>query len=172
MAVQQQKPDHTIRIALFPQDKTIKAKLVTSKGDISCDLYAGQHPLTVMNFVALATAKPPWEDESGNKHTLPYYSDLKMGTRAKGAYVATSARPEGTAFVVPDERCKTHPPKAGAIAMVQHQPGMASAQFILLARDIPEFNGLYPIFGQCAPIETIKTLTQEDATLLRVELDQ
>ena len=58
MAVQQQKPDHNIRIAIFPRDKVIQVKLVTSEGDITCDLYAGLHPLTVMNFIALGDGNP------------------------------------------------------------------------------------------------------------------
>ena len=74
--------------------------------------------------------------------------------------------------MIPDERCKTHGPKAGAIGMVQPHPGMASAQFILLSRDIPTFNGLYAIFGQCRPIETIELLTREEGTLTRVELKE
>ena len=47
-------PGHKIRIAPYPKDKTIRATLVTSVGNITCELYAGAHPMTVMNFVALA----------------------------------------------------------------------------------------------------------------------
>ena len=172
MAVQQQKPDHDIRMALFPKDHIIHAKLVTTKGDIQCELYAGMHPLTVMNFVALSTGKPGWEDASGTRHETPYYSELAFGARSKGAYVTSGIRPEGTHFVIPDERCKTHGPKAGAIGMVQPHPGMASAQCILMARDIPTFKGLDAIFGQCGPIETIELLTREEGTLTRVELKE
>ena len=172
MAAQLQKPDHNIRISLFPANHTIQVKLVTSKGDIDCQLYAGLHPLTVLNFIALSSGKPAWEDASGKKHTTPYYSDLAFGARSKGGFVTSGIRPEGTNFVIPDERCKTHIPKAGAIAMVQPHPGMASAQFVLLARDIPTMDGLYTVFGQCGPIETIEVLTREDGTLTRVEMKE
>lgn len=172
MALQLQKPDHNIRMSLFPANHTVQVKLVTSKGDLECQLYAGLHPLTVLNFIALSSGKPAWEDASGKKHTTPYYTDLAFGGRSKGAYVTSGVRPEGTNFVIPDERCKTHLPKAGAIGMVQPHPGMASAQFILFARDIPTMDGLYTVFGQCGPIETIDLLTREEGTLTRVEMKE
>lgn len=171
MAVQMQKPDHDIRVAIFPRDRIIKVKLATSAGDVTCDLYAGEHPLTVMNFIALSRGIPAWTDAAGGEHTTAYYANLPFGKREKGTYVASGIRAEGTNFVIPDERCKTHEPVAGAIAMVQPHPGMASAQFVLLARDVPVFKGLYPVFGQCGPIETIQTLTREDATLERVTVE-
>lgn len=172
MALQLQKPDHNIRMSLFPANHTVQVKLVTNKGDVECQLYAGLHPLTVLNFIALSTGKPTWEDASGKKHTTPYYSDLAFGARSKGGFVTSSLRPEGTNFVIPDERCKTHQPRAGAIAMVQPHPGMASAQFILFARDIPTMDGLYTVFGQCGPIEVIDQLTREEGTLIRVEMEK
>lgn len=52
--------------------------------------------------------------------------------------------------------------------MSQLHPGTASSNFILLARDITEFNGMYAVFGQCENIEAIEQLTKQKAVLERV----
>ena len=164
------KPDHVRRIAPWPEDKTMKATLHTDQGDITCELFAGAHPLTVLNFKALAEGKPAWTDASGKAHETPYYQALPFGTRVKNRYVTISDRSEGTGFVVVDERCRSHQPVAGSIVMVQKYPGQASAQFMLLASDIPEFKGMYAIFGQCAPLDTIEKLTETAAILQSVSV--
>lgn len=161
--------DHKIEIAPFPYDYVMHGSIVTSLGTLSCDLYAGSHPLTVLNFVSLGRDNYGWKDASGEMHQTAYYSDLPFGSRVKGAYVTSSVREEGTSFVLADERCDVHQPVAGSILMVQNQPGRASTQFALLARDIPQFRGMYIVFGQCGPQELVDKLTREDAVIERVE---
>ena len=163
-------PDHHYIIAPYPENETRLVELQTSEGNIQCTLFAGQHPLTVLNFMALSEGNPAWHDANDQAHDTPYYRNLKFGKKQKKRYAAIDPRPEGTNFVIPDERCQSHKPVAGAIAMVQPYPGNASAQFILFADDMPEFMGLYTIFGQCSPIETIQRLTTQDATLERILL--
>lgn len=162
--------DHKPVISPWPLNYTIKASLVTSAGTLICELFAGSHPMTVLNFISLSTGKPAWSDAKGNKHHEPYYHDLPFSSRVKGAYVTSSLRSEGTDFVVQDERCKSHQPVAGSIAMVQNHPGMSSAQFMLMPRNNPKFVNMYTIFGQCSPIEIIDKLTREDATLERIDI--
>lgn len=164
-------PDHVRKVAPWHEDKKLKVALHTSLGDVTCELFAGAHPLTVLNFKALATGTPAWTDASGKSHQTPYYQELPFGTRVKNRYVNTSLRAEGTGFVIVDERCRSHQPVAGSIAMVQNYPGQAAAQFMLLASDIPVFKGMYAVFGQCAPIETIQKLTTVDAVLHSVSVE-
>ncbi len=161
--------DHKIVIAPFPYDYVMHGRIVTSLGTLECDLYAGSHPLTVLNFVSLGRENYGWTDASGEMHQEAYYSELPLGSRVKGAYVTSSIRDEGTNFVLSDERCDVHQPVAGSVLMVQNQPGVASTQFALLARDIPQFRGMYIVFGQCGPLELIDKLTREDAVIERIE---
>ncbi len=161
--------EHGRKFAIFEEDRTINVKLITTAGDITCSLYAGTHPATVLNFLALAEGTPTWTDAGGKMHSTPYYYQLKFGKREKGKYVTSGLRPEGTSFVIADERCSIHQMKAGSIAMVQPYPGQASTQFMLLARDLPLLNGMYSVFGQCTPVDTIKQLTSADATLDHIE---
>ena len=162
--------DHKPIISPWPLDYNIKASLVTSAGTLSCELFAGSHPMTVLNFISLATGTPAWTDAKGNKHHTPYYKDLSFANRVKGAYVTSGLRSEGTDFVVQDERCRSHKPVAGSIAMVQNYPGMASAQFMLMPRDNPKFANMYAVFGQCGPIDIINQLTREDAVLEKIDI--
>ncbi len=166
------KPEHIYKIAAFPEDKTIHAELNTSLGSVSCEIFAGTHPLTVLNFMSLAKGKPTWTDSTGTHHSDPYYHDLKFAGRSKNAYVMSGLRAEGTDFVLTDEQCTSHGPVAGAIAMVQPHPGMASTQFILLACDMPIFKGMYSVFGQCGPIEIIQKLTKSEAVLESIVIDE
>ena len=168
--VQPDLSDHKPSIAPWPMDYSIHAQLITSAGIITCELFAGTHPMTVLNFISLATGKPAWTDAKGIKHHTPYYEQLPFTSRVKGAYVSSGLRDEGTDFVIQDERCKSHPPIAGSIAMIQNYPGNASTQFILMPRDNPKFKNMYPVFGQCQPIDTIDKLTREDATLERIDI--
>ena len=161
-------PEHRLTFAPFPKDYRIRVQLVTTVGNIPCELYADTHPLTVLNFVALATGSPSWRDASGTVHSTPYYKDIPFGSKKRGAFVVSGDRPEGTGFYVVDERCTVHGPVTGAIAMSQLHPGTASSNFILHARDITEFNGMYAVFGQCENIEAIEQLTKQKAVLERV----
>lgn len=162
------KPEHVSGISPYPKGKIIQAKIQTSIGELSCELYVGDHPMTVLNFISLATGKPAWNDASGKVHHDAYYKDLKFIQRNKNRYVVSSLRDEGTDFVIVDERCVSHGMDAGAIAMVQPYPGMASSQFILLADNVPAFKGMYPVFGKCGPVDLIKEMTKKDVTLNQI----
>ncbi len=43
-----------------PGDGQLKARFVTSEGEIVCDLHESETPRTVANFVALATGTVEW----------------------------------------------------------------------------------------------------------------
>ncbi len=148
----------------------ISAKLETSEGTLCCDLFMDDHPLTVLNFKALATGHPAWTDRQGISHDSPYYDMLAFDRRDKNAFAVVSARPEGTNFVIEDERCAEHGPVAGAIVMIQPHPGAASTQFALLARDLPELHGMFTTFGQCHDVELIKKITASKSVLQKVTI--
>lgn len=166
------KPEHVSSVSIYARDKIVRARLQTSVGEIVCDLYAGTHPLTVLNFVSLSKGKPAWTDANGQVMHEPYYKNLPFAGRSSGTYAMSGLRPEGTNFVIADERCESHTMDAGAIAMVQPYPGMASAQFILLAKRVPAFKGMYPVFGKCGPLQLIDELSRKDAVLEQIVIEE
>ena len=160
------KPGYRVYKDHHPMTATIE----TTKGTLCCDLFIDDHPMTVLNFKALSAGKPAWTDRSGNVHHTPYYDDLHFSQRERGAFVVSGERVEGTDFYVKDERCAMHHPVAGSLVMVQPHPNAASTRFMILARDIPEFYGMYTVFGQCSNMELIQSLSSEDATINHIQI--
>lgn len=156
--------------AFFRNEQTIDVVMHTSVGDLQCTLFAGKHQITVANFLALALGMIPWRDKNGNVHDIPYFTNLDFGRREQGAFVVSGGHDAKPDFTIPDGRCQEHPPVAGAIAMISPWPGQASTQFMILARDLPIFSGMYEVFGSCHDLEVIQKLTSEHATLDRIEL--
>ena len=141
---------------IYSTPHAVSATIFTTEGDICCDLYIDDHPLTVLNFIALAKGHPAWTDANGNPHTEPYYDGLPF-EREKGKFAVSGKRKTG--FVIPDERSDAHQPQKGAIAMNQPHPGAASAQFILFDRNMPELNNMFTVFGQCTNTDVIHAIT-------------
>ncbi|MGI5828948.1 MAG: peptidylprolyl isomerase [Bradymonadia bacterium] len=152
----------------FLSDHHISVTLQTSRGDLCCELFTQDHPITVLNFLVLAGAQLPWTRPlEGPK---PFYRNLPFHKRERNSFAATGKdqRGELPPYTIADERCTTHMPVAGALAMVQAAPGQSRSEFMVLAKDMPIFEGLFSIFGSCQPIEIIKELSNHKAELMRV----
>jgi len=161
------KPENKgYRIYAEPHD--IHAMIETTEGTVCCDLFIVEHPLTVLNFKGLSSGRPAWTDKNGVSHTEPFYNGLSFDIREKGKFASAGERPEGTNFVIPDERCSEHSPKAGSLVMVQPHPNKASTRFAILQRDIPEFSGMYIVFGQCQTTDVISKLTEKEAIIQKI----
>jgi cyclophilin family peptidyl-prolyl cis-trans isomerase len=161
--------NHTV-YKIYREPHPMTATIETTLGTLCCDLFIDDHPQTVLNFKALATGKPPWTDTTGFVHHTPYYDDLPWQQREKNAFVVSGEKDHGTNFTLSDERCATHHPVAGSLAMVQAHPSTASTRFMLLARDIPEFYGMYTIFGQCHDLDLIQKLTREESRIKHIQI--
>ena len=164
------RPKPAKDLAIFSADQTVTATLHTTAGDVPCRLNATEHQAAVASFVALARGILPWLDASGARHSDPYYRDIPFAKRKAGAFASIGDRPEGTGFIIPDGRRPGDEPKAGALAMLHPWPGNASAQFMLLAADLPIFQGMYEIIGTCDAPEVIQKLTEQPAKLISVSI--
>ncbi len=157
-----------IKYRIYAEPHDIHAVIETSEGSVCCDLFIDDHPLTVLNFKGLARGVPAWTDKAGTPHAEPFYNGLTFDIREKGKFASAGARPEGTNFVISDERCSEHLPKAGSLVMIQPHPNQASTRFAILQRDLPEFNGMYAVFGQCMEHEVISKLTEKEAVIQKI----
>jgi peptidyl-prolyl cis-trans isomerase A (cyclophilin A) len=128
----------------------------TTMGRMTCKLFDKEAPITVANFVGLATGTKTWTDP----HTLekvtgkPFYDGttfhrvipgfmiqggdrLANGTGDPGYYFEDEFSP-ALRFDVP-----------GRLAMANSGPNTNGSQFFITEDAVPELNGKHTIFGQC-----------------------
>ena len=126
----------------FEADKTYLAKIYTSKGVITCELYPKKAPLSVTNFIQLS--------EGG------FYDGLTFHRVVPG-FVIQGGDPDGTGsggpgYTVPAEIGLPHQKGALAWARLPDQvnPKKASSgsQFYITLEKVPYLDGEYTVFGQ------------------------
>jgi peptidyl-prolyl cis-trans isomerase A (cyclophilin A) len=138
----------------------IVAKIDTSKGTLQCKLFDDKAPITVANFIGLATGKRPWKDPSGSWVKKPAYDGTTFHRIIKGFMIqGGDARGNGTGepgYVIKDERWQgaTHD-RAGLLCMANRGPNTNGAQFFITDAAAPHLDRSYTIFGECAPEQTI-----------------
>jgi peptidyl-prolyl cis-trans isomerase B (cyclophilin B) len=123
-------------------DKSYTATLLTDKGEIECELYVADAPLTVNNFVYLA--------RSG------FYDGLTFH-RVVPNFVIQGGDPQGSGrggpgYTVPAEIGKPHPKGALATArqgdQVNPRRASSGSQFYITLAPTPHLDGGYTVFGQ------------------------
>jgi peptidyl-prolyl cis-trans isomerase A (cyclophilin A) len=143
----------------------------TTMGRLTCKLFAKEAPLTVANFIGLATGTKPWTDPVTLQKVTnkPFYDGTtfhrvipdfmiqggdRLGTGAgdAGYYFEDEFSP-ALRFDVP-----------GRLAMANSGPGTNGSQFFITEKPVPELNGKHTIFGQCDAHSTLLV-----ASIARVE---
>lgn len=117
--------------------KSYTATIETNKGTIKIDLFAGEAPLTVNNFVYLARDR--------------FYDGLTFH-RYEPGFVIQGGDPQGKGFGGPGYRFADEPVtrdyKAGSVAMANSGPNTNGSQFFICVADQPGLRKLYNLFGQ------------------------
>lgn len=124
-------------------------------GNVECELFEGQAPKTVANFVGLARGKRPFKDPEHDAWiTRPYY-DGTVFHRAIAGFMVQGGDPEGTGqggpgYVIPDEFAPgvSHD-RAGRLSMANRGAGTGGGQFFLTLGPTLHLDGVHTIFGQC-----------------------
>lgn len=118
---------------------TRHAIITTAKGVIEVDLFGKDEPLTVANFVKLATAK--------------FYDGLTFH-RVEAGFVIQGGDPEGNGqggpgYTIDLEVSPKHKHIEGALAMASTSaPNSAGCQFYITLAPTPSLDGKYAVFGQ------------------------
>ena len=138
----------------------IVATIDTSKGTLQCKLFDDKAPVTVANFIGLATGKRPWKDTSGTWVKRPAYDGTTFHRIVKGFMIqGGDARGNGTGepgYVIKDEVWTgAKHDKAGLLCMANRGPNTNGAQFFITDAAAPHLDGGYTIFGECAPEQTV-----------------
>jgi cyclophilin family peptidyl-prolyl cis-trans isomerase len=128
--------------------------MTTSMGTITFLLYEKEAPLTVKNFVDLATGSKTWTDPRTKQKTRkPLYNGLTFHRVIPG-FMIQGGDPLGNGmgdagFEFKDE---FHPTlrfdRPGRLAMANSGPNTNSCQFFVTEVPTPHLNNLHTIFGQ------------------------
>ncbi|MGE0546864.1 MAG: peptidylprolyl isomerase [Kofleriaceae bacterium] len=149
----------------IPGNGKLMAKIETNMGAFNCELYGDKAPMTVANFVGLATGKKPWLNPNGGKVETgkPFYEGLTFH-RVIPQFMVQGGDPLGVGrggpgYVFGDETSNGLTMKPGVLAMANGGPGTNGSQFFITETSPDWLNGKHTIFGQCAEIDLVKKMT-------------
>jgi cyclophilin family peptidyl-prolyl cis-trans isomerase len=134
--------------------KSYVARFKTAKGEIVCDLYAGEAPLTVENFVNLA--RSGFYDGTTFHRVIP-------GFMAQGGDPTGTGR-GGPGYQFRDEfspaRRHSGP---GILSMANAGPGTNGSQFFITLAATPHLDNKHTVFGQVtAGMEVVRSIRERD----------
>jgi len=145
--------------------KKLFAKIETNKGNITCELFADKAPMTVANFVGLATGLKPWKDPSGAiVRRKPFFNGLTFHRVIK-EFMIQGGDPQGVGTGGPgyqfgDEFAPDLKMEPGTLAMANSGPGTNGSQFFITENAPDWLNGKHTIFGKCKDLETVKAIAR------------
>jgi len=148
----------------LPGSGSLVARLETSKGTLKCKLFDDKAPVTVANFVGLATGKRSWRDPStGAWVNRPAYDGTTFHRVIKGFMIqGGDASGDGTGepgYVINDEIwAGAKHDRAGLLCMANRGPNTNGAQFFITDASTPHLDGGYTIFGECEPVGVVHTI--------------
>jgi peptidyl-prolyl cis-trans isomerase A (cyclophilin A) len=145
----------------LPGKGPIVAKIDTSKGVLQCKLFDDKAPVTVANFIGLATGKRSWKDPaSGQWVNKPAYDGTGFHRIIKG-FMIQGGDPKGNGsgepgYVIKDELWEgAKHDRAGLLCMANRGPNTNGAQFFITDAAAAHLDTSYTIFGECAPVEVV-----------------
>ncbi len=131
------------------------ARFVTSQGSFSARLMPEHAPVTVANFVDLATGAREWTDpRDGRRTSDPLYGGT-IFHRVIDGFMIQGGDPAGTGMGGPGYRfgdeCPPDGPsfdRAGLLAMANAGPGTNGSQFFVTVAPTGWLTGKHTIFGE------------------------
>jgi peptidyl-prolyl cis-trans isomerase A (cyclophilin A) len=164
------------------------ATFTTSVGTFRVRLMPKHAPVTVTNFVELATGKRQWRDPRSRQETTQPLYDGTVFHRVIPDFMIQGGDPEGTGRGGPgydfEDECPPDGPtfdRPGLLAMANAGPNTNGSQFFVTVVPTPWLNGKHTIFGEVIEgmdvVERISTTPtgpgdrpQEDVVLQHVEV--
>jgi cyclophilin family peptidyl-prolyl cis-trans isomerase len=143
------------------------ATFETTAGNITCTLFPDKAPLTVANFIGLATGTKDWKDPKTGKmvHGVPLYNGT-IFHRVIPDFMIQGGDPMGNGSGDPGYSFKDEfsPDltfdQPGRLAMANSGPGTNGSQFFITEVPTPHLNNHHTIFGQCQDIDVVKKIAR------------
>ena len=158
------KPPAAATTATAP--KPVQAVFETTLGNITCTLFPDKAPITVDNFIGLATGTKDWKNPSSGAtmHNRPLY-DGTVFHRVIPNFMIQGGDPLGNGTGSPgytfrDEQSDLNFDVAGRLAMANSGPNTNGSQFFITEVPTPHLNGHYNIFGQCDNPDLVKQIAR------------
>jgi len=140
----------------------------TTVGKLRCTLFEKETPITVKNFIDLATGAKDWTNpvSHATKKNTPLY-DGTIFHRVIPGFMIQGGDPRGDGTGDPgykfkDEFVSTLTfDRPGRLAMANSGPNTNGSQFFITEVPTPHLNGRHTIFGQCddASVVLVKQIT-------------
>ena len=141
------------------------AKIETSMGTFHCELLGDKAPMTVANFVGLATGKKPWTNPKTNEvvKNTPFFDGI-MFHRVIPGFMIQGGDPLGMGVGGPgykfaDEFADGLEMTPGTLAMANAGPGTNGSQFFIMEGSAPGLVGKHTIFGKCKEVDLVTKIT-------------
>ena len=149
----------------------LMARIETSLGTLTCELFPDRAPMTVANFVGLATGKKPWRSSSGVQHDKPFYDGLVFHRVIPG-FMIQGGDPEGTGRGDPGYRFGSEIDQGlgmtrGMLAMANAGLSTNGSQFFVMEEEKSHLVGKHTIFGKCAELDVVARITHTPASMSR-----
>ena len=151
----------------IPGSGKLMATIDTSMGAFHCELFPDKAPITIANFVGLATGQKPWLDpKSGAVQKKPFYDGLTFHRVIPG-FMIQGGDPLGVGAGGPgynfDDEVNTGlTMKPGTLAMANagtHRGhGSNGSQFFITEGSPDYLNNKHTIFGACKEVELVQQI--------------
>jgi len=143
------------------------AVIETTDGNITCTLFPDKAPLTVANFIGLATGKKEWKDPKTGQMMkgVPLYNGT-IFHRVIPNFMIQGGDPLGTGTGGPgyDFKDEFSPDltfdQPGRLAMANSGPNTNGSQFFITEVPTPHLNNHHTIFGQCQDLDVVKKIAR------------
>ena len=164
------RPPVAADLAEYSKDLKGNGKMVatfdTTMGTIHCELYPEKAPMTVANFVGLATGKKPWlNPKTGTIEKGKPFFDGLIFHRVIADFMIQGGDPLGVGRGGPgyqfgDEVNNGLTMQLGTLAMANAGPGTNGSQFFITEVAPEHLNGKHTIFGQCKELDLVKQIAR------------
>ena len=152
----------------FPGKGPLVATFETSQGTMHCELTPDKTPMTVANFVGLATGKKAWLNPKTGavEKNKPFYDGL-IFHRVIPGFMIQGGDPLGQGVGGPgyqfgDEFVPELTMAPAVLAMANAGPGTNGSQFFITEGAPTYLNGHHTIFGKCDGLDIVKKITHVD----------
>jgi len=143
------------------------AVIETTAGNITCTLFPDKAPLSVANFIGLATGTKEWKDPKTGKMMkgVPLYNGT-IFHRVIPNFMIQGGDPAGSGsgdvgFQIKDEVSPGLTfDQPGRLAYANAGPNTNGSQFFITEAPAEYLNGHYSIFGQCQDVDVVKKIAR------------